>query len=68
MRATAGILMIVGAVVFAAIGFGTLLSQPVLLEHFDFFRALPALLVLLVAFFLGFRGYNTLKKNKFIDI
>lgn len=64
MRATAGIMMIVGAAIFAVIGFGTLLNQSVLLGHFDFFRALPALLVLLVAFFLGFRGYNTLKRNK----
>lgn len=61
MRTAAGILMIIGAVFFAVIGFLTLWSEPVLL---GFVRALPALLVLLLAFFLGFWGYRALKRSK----
>lgn len=61
MLKAAGILMIIGAVIFAVIGFLTLLSEPVLI---GFFRALPALLVLLLAYFLGFGGYRVLKRRK----
>jgi len=63
----AGILMIIGAVFFAAIGLSAL-RNPVLLvlsgDVFGFIRALPALFVLLLAFFLGFWGYRTLKRRK----
>ena len=61
MRVAAGILMIIVAVICAVIGFGTLFSEPVLLA---FFMALPALLILLVAFLLGFGGYRVLKRKK----
>lgn len=61
MRVAAGILMIIGAVICAVIGFLTLWSEPVLL---GFFRVLPALLILLAAFFLGFGGYRALKRKK----
>lgn len=61
MRIVGGILMIVGAVVFAALGIMTLFNQP---APFMFMRALPALLVLLVGILLGFGAYRVLKGRK----
>jgi len=67
MRIAAGIVMIIGGVFFAAIGFPALAPSVLLVlsgDVFGFIRALPALLVLLLAFFLGFWGYRTLKRKK----
>ena len=61
MSKVAGILMIIGAVILAVIGFVTLLNQPTSLV---FMRALPALLVLLLAILLGFGAYRVLKGRK----
>lgn len=61
MTKVAGILMIIGAVILAVIGFVTLLNQPTPLV---FMRALPALLVLLLAILLGFGAYRVLKGRK----
>ena len=61
MRTVGGILMVIGAVVFAALGFVTLLNQP---APFVFMRALPALLVLVVAIILGRWAYRVLKGRR----
>ena len=53
--------MIIGAVVFAALGTATLLNQP---APFVFVRALPALLVLLLGILLGFGAYRVLKGRR----
>jgi len=55
MRTVGGILVVIGAVVFVALGSVTLLNQP---EPFVFMRALPALLVLLLGIVLGFGAYR----------
>jgi len=61
MRKAAGILMAIGAVILAALGFGTLLNQP---APFVFMRALPALLVLVVAIILARWAYRVLKGRR----
>ena len=61
MRIVGGILLAIGAVVLAALGFVTLLNQP---APFVFMRALPALLVLLSGILLGFGAYRVLKGRK----
>jgi len=61
MGKVAGILMAIGAVILAALGFVTLLNQP---APFVFMRALPALLVLLLGILLGHRAYRVLKGRK----
>lgn len=61
MRIVGGVLMVIGAVIFAALGFVTLLNQP---APFVFMRALPALLVLLVGILLGFGAYRVLRGRK----
>ncbi len=61
MRIVGGILMAIGAVILAALGFVTLLNQP---APFVFMRALPALLVLVVAIILGRWAYRVLKGRR----
>jgi len=58
--------MVVGAVVFAALGIVTLLNQPApfIFTPLGFVRALPALLFLLFGILLGFGGYRLLKGRK----
>jgi len=53
--------MVIGAVILAALGFVTLLNQPAPLV---FMRALPALLVWLLAILLGYGAYRVLKGRK----
>ena len=68
MRIVAGILMIIGAVFLAIIGLsGLVISGESIGWEFigkGFFRMLPSLLVLLVAFILGFGAYRVLKGRK----
>lgn len=61
MRIVGGILLIIGAVVFAAGGIVTLLNQP---GPFVFMRALAPLLLLLVGILLGVGAYRVLKGRK----
>ena len=67
MRIAAGILMLIGAVVLAVIGFQALAPSVFLLLSGDasgFIRGLAPLFVLLLAFALGFGGYRALKRKR----
>ena len=61
MRIVTGILMIIGAVLLAVIAIGAIQWEAVIPT---LVRSLPPLLLLLLAFFLGFWGYRILRKLK----